>query len=408
MPTYQYVARNRQGNSETGVADAKSEDELIRVLQSQQLMVVSFKQLGKADKTETRPFKKRKMHKAVKLDDLIVLAKQLQALIGAGITLIRSLEIINLQIQSKKLFDAVETIKQDISAGSSLKLAIEKHPNIFTNIWVNIIETGETTGQLPFALEQLVDYLESSSSLQRKIKSALAYPVIVLCVATAAVALFIVKIIPTFADIYKGFGAALPVFTQTVFDICFAIKQYLPFILGIIASAYFVMHHYRKTHDGRKRIDAFILDIPLLGDVIKQISAVRFASGLNMLIKSGTPILHALDIVIETSGNVIVKEMLQDVKENVREGKPMSEPLLKGQIFPDMLSHMVAVGEESGELANMLENAAQFYEERIDATVSRLATMFEPMLIVVIGVIVGTLVIAMFLPIFGLAGAMGG
>ncbi len=408
MLTYQYVIRNKQGDTETGIADARSEDELISVLQSQGFTVVSFKQADKADKTEARPFKKRNMHKAVKLDDLIVLAKQLQALIGAGITLIRSLEIINLQIQSKNLFDAIEIVKQDISAGSSLKAAIAKHPNIFSNIWVNIIETGETTGQLPFALEQLVDYIESSSSLQRKVKSALVYPAIVLCVAAAAVTLFIVKIIPTFAEIYKGFGAALPPFTQAVFDICFGIKQYLPFILGVIAFACFAMQYYKKTRDGRKRIDTFILGIPFLGDVIKQISAVRFASGLNMLIKSGTPILHALDIVIETSGNVVVKEMLQVVKENVREGKPMSEPLLKGQIFPVMLSHMVAVGEESGELASMLDNAAKFYEERIDAIVSRLTTMFEPILIVVIGAIVGTLVIAMFLPIFGLAGAMGG
>jgi type IV pilus assembly protein PilC len=406
MPTYKYIARNKEGKPEEGFIDVHGEDELVGALQAQGLTVVSFKQSDKIEGAITKSSKKRKMHPGAKLDDLITLAKQLQALLGAGITLLRSLEIISMQIQSQRLFVAIEQIKKDISAGSSLKAALAKHPKIFSNLWINIVETGETTGQLPFALEQLVSYLESSSSLQRKIKSALVYPIIVLCVAAAAIAVFIVKIIPMFANIYEGFGASLPVFTQAVFDICMVIRQYLLFLIVIIVGIIVGIHYYRKTRDGKKKIDTMLLGIPLLGDVIRQISAVRFASGLNMLIKSGTPILHALDIVIETSVNSVVTEMLQGVKENVREGRSMAEPLMKGGIFPDMLSHMVAVGEESGELANMLDNAAKFYEERVDATISRLATMFEPILIVVIGAIVGTLVIAMFLPIFGLSGAI--
>jgi type IV pilus assembly protein PilC len=408
MPTYQYIARNSQGKAEEGFIDVLGEDELVGALQAQGLTVVSFKKSDRVDKAMTKASKKRKMHPGVKLDDLITLAKQLQALLGAGITLLRSLEIISMQIQSQKLSDAIDQAKKDISAGSSFKAAIAKHPKIFSNLWVNIIETGETTGQLPFALEQLVTYLESSSSLQRKIKSALVYPIIVLCVAGAAIAIFIVKIIPMFANIYEGFGAALPVFTQSVFDVCLVIRKYLLLLVAGIAGIVVAIHYYGKTCDGRKKIDTMLLGIPLVGEVIRQISAVRFASGLNMLIKSGTPILHALDIVIDTSVNSVVTEMLQNVKENVREGRSMAEPIMKGGIFPDMLSHMVAVGEESGELANMLDNAAKFYEERVDATISRLATMFEPILIVVIGAIVGTLVIAMFLPIFGLSGAITG
>jgi type IV pilus assembly protein PilC len=408
VPTYKYIARNKEGKPEEGFIDVQGEDELIGALQAQGFTVVSFKQADRTDKSISRASKKRRMHAGVKLDDLITLAKQLQALLGAGITLLRSLEIISLQIQSQRLFNAVEEIKKDVSAGSSLKSAIEKHPKVFSNLWVNIVETGEATGQLPFALAQLVTYLESSSSLQRKIKSALVYPVIVLCVAAAAITIFIVKIIPMFADIYKGFGAELPAFTQAVFDVCLTIKNYLLVLVVAVGAVIAGVHYYGKTYQGRKNIDTFLLNIALVGEVIRQVSAVRFASGLNMLIKSGTPILHALDIVIETSGNVVVKEMLQTVKENVREGRSMAEPLLKEGVFPDMLAHMVAVGEESGELANMLDNAAKFYEERVDATISRLATMFEPILIVLIGAIVGTLVIAMFLPIFGLSSALGG
>ncbi|MFA5068791.1 MAG: type II secretion system F family protein [Candidatus Omnitrophota bacterium] len=408
MTTYKYYARTRQSEAREGFIDVPGEDELVNALQAQGLVLVDFQKTVKSSKAVVTAAKRAKMHIGVKLDDLITLAKQLQALLGSGITLLRSFEIISLQIQSMRLFDCVESVKKDISAGSSLKAALAKHPKVFSNLWVNIVETGEATGQLPFALEQLVTYLESSSSLQRRIKSALVYPMIVLCVAACAVIVFIVKIIPMFAGIYAGFGAQLPVFTQAVFDVCLSIKRYLVLFAAVIVFSIIGLRYYANTHEGRRRIDMMLLNIFLIGDIIKEIAAVRFASGLNMLIKSGTPILHALDITIETAGNVIIKEMLQVVKENVREGRSMAEPLIKCGIFPEMLAHMVAVGEESGELANMLDSAGRFYGERVDATVARFATMFEPILIVVIGAIVGTLVIAMFLPIFGISTAISG
>jgi len=406
MANYKYIARNKDGKPEEGFLEAQTEDELVGVLQARGLTVVTFKEATAEVKAEGK--KKRRMHVGVKVDDLITFARQLATLLGAGITLLRSLEIITLQIESKRLFDTLETVKKDVAAGSSLKAALQKHPNVFSKLWVNIVETGETTGQLPFALEQLTQFLESSAALTRKIKSALVYPSVVLCVAAGAITIFIVKIIPMFANIYSGFGAELPAFTQLVFSVCLGIKKYLLIVAGAIVAFVFALRYYGKTVNGRRNIDRFKLSIPIFGDVIRQVSAVRFASGLNMLIKSGTPILHALDIVIETSGNVIVTEMLQKVKENVREGKSMAEPLIQTDVFPDMLAHMVAVGEESGELANMLDNAAKFYEERVDAVISRMATLFEPILIVVIGSIVGVLVIAMFLPIFGLSGALKG
>ena len=406
MLTYKYIARDKNGKPKQGFLDVGNKDELVRVLQSQGLLLLSFDEVEKVDKTAIKPEKKHRMHSGVKLDDLIALAKQLQVLLTSGITLLRSLEIISLQVQSSKLFHSLTQMKKDISAGSSFKAAIAKYPSIFSNLWVNIINTGETTGQLPFALEQLVTYLESTSSLQRKIKNALVYPSIVICVAVAAVIIFIVKIIPMFADIYSGFDAALPPFSQLVFSVCLSIKQYLLLFVAIAVAAVLGIRHCRKTYEGRKRIDAMLLNLTLIGDVMRNVAAVRFASGLHMLITSGTPILHALEIVSETSSNVIIKEMLQKVKESVREGKSMSIPLLEANIFPSMLAQMVAVGEESGALADMLDNAAKFYEERVDATIGRLAAMFEPMLIVVIGIVVGTLVIAMFLPIFGFSEAI--
>ncbi|NQT90842.1 MAG: type II secretion system F family protein [Candidatus Omnitrophica bacterium] len=406
MPNYKYLVRTREGKPEEGVLEANNEDELIGILQARGLTVVTYKEAKENETQGTPKRKKAKMHSGTKLDDLIGFARQLTTLLGAGITLLRGLEIVTMQVQSKPLHDALQAIKKDVSSGSSLKAAIAKHPKIFSKLWVNIVDTGEMTGQLPFALEQLSGFLESSAALQSKVKSATVYPLIILCVAGGAVGVFVIKIIPMFHKMYSSFGAPLPGFTELVFGICLAVKKYiLLFVVGAVGIV-LGFRFYLKTPEGKRQFDILCLKTPLVGDMIRELSAVRFASGLSMLIKSGTPILHAMDIVIETSSNSIVRGMLEEVKESVRGGKSMAEPLLAGGIFPDMLAHMVGVGEESGELASMLDNAAKFYGERVDATVSRLMIMFEPLLIVFIGGIVGTLVVAMFLPIFGLSTAM--
>lgn len=406
MPRYKYIARTKEGKPEEGFLEAQNDDELIGILQSRELTVITFKKAEEKAEKEGVVSRRRKMHHGVKLDDLITFSRQLATLLSAGITLLRSLEIVSVQIESRLLYEALEAIKKDISAGSSLRAAVAKHPKIFSNLWVNIIETGETTGQLPFALEQLNQYMESSAALIRKIKTAMVYPVVVLCVALLAIAVFILKIIPMFHSIYSGFGATLPVFTQIVFSFCLVVKKYTIIFLGLAVATVLAVHYYGRTYQGKRRLDSIKLNLFLVGDIIRHIAAVRFANGLSMLIKSGTPILHALDIIIETSGNIVIMEMFQKVKQSVREGKSMAEPLLSGGLLPEMLAHMVGVGEESGELAAMLESAAKFYGERVDATVTRLASLFEPFLIVFIGVTVGIFVIAMFLPIFGLSGVM--
>jgi len=403
MPNFKFTARTKDGKLRRGFLEARNKDDLIDILQARGLIVVSFESAQKAQ-IETKP--KRRFHTKVKLDDLIVFARQLTALINAGVTLLRSLEITSEQITSRHLQRAMAEIKKDVAAGSSLRDAIAKHPKIFSKFWVNVVATGETTGQLGFALEELSRYLESTAAFKRKITSALIYPAVILSVAIAAILVFIIRIIPMFSDIYSGFGAQLPVFSQIVFNISSVIKKYILLELAAVAGIIFLFRFYRKTPLGRRNTDKFLLDAPVIGDVVRQIAAIRFARGLGMLVKSGTPILHAMDIVIEISGNVIIMDMLVKVKENVRAGKAMAAPLIEAGIFPEMLSHMLSVGEESGELAGILDKAAEFYQERTDAYISRLTALFEPALIVIIGVVVGTLVIAMYLPIFGLAGAV--
>jgi len=403
MPNFKYTVRTKEGKLQRGILKAKNEDELVDILQGRELVVISF---GPAEKIRLRTKAKKRFHTRVKTDDLIVFNRQLTTLVNAGISLLRGLEITTEQVISKSLYDALLNIKKDVASGSSLRDAMTKHPKIFSKFWINIIETGETTGQLGFALEQLTQYLESTAAFRRKIINALVYPAIILCVAIAAILVFIIRLIPMFANIYSGFGAELPVFTQVIFNISAVIKRYFLLELVVIGGIIFLFRNYRKTAAGKRRVDKFLLEVPIIGNLLRQIAAVRFATGLGMLIKSGTSILRAMDIVIETSGNVIIMDTLTKVKENVRQGKTMAAPMVESSVFPDMLSHMVGVGEESGELANMLERAAEFYQERVDAYVSRLTTLFEPALIVGIGVVVATLVVAMYLPIFGLAGAI--
>jgi len=403
MPNFKYTARTREGKLERDFLEARSEDELVNILQGRGLIVTSFEA---ATRVRLKAKKERHFHTGVKLDDMIVFSRQLTALIKAGITLLRSLEITTEQVSSRRLHIALEEARKDVAAGGSLKDAIAKHPRIFSKFWVSIIEAGESSGQLSLALEHLTQYLEATAGFRRKIISALIYPAVILSVAIVAILVFIIRIIPMFANIYSGFGTQLPVFTGIIFNITGIIRRYFLIELTAIVGIIFLFRYYRRTPLGRKNIDKFLLDVPIAGNIVRQIEAVSFARGLGMLIKSGTPILHAMDIMIESAGNVIIRDVLSEVKENVRAGKTMAAPMIETGIFPDMLSHMVSVGEESGELANILEKAALFYQERADAYVTRLTTLFEPALIVLIGVIVGTLVIAMYLPIFGLAGAV--
>ena len=403
MPKFKYTARTRTGKLQRGFLESKNPDELVDILQSRGLVVISY---ASTKKIQAKASARQRQHSNITIDDLIVLARQLTTLLNAGITLLRSLEISSEQLNSRRLSLIMTDVKTSVSGGSSLKVAMAKHPRVFSKFWVNIVATGETTGQLGFALEQLSKYLEARAAFKRKIVSAVMYPIVILAVAIVAILIFMIRIIPMFADIYSGFGAQLPLFTQIVFNISNMIKKYLILEVLVALGVVFMFWRYRKTSLGRRNTDHLLLEMPMIGTVIRQMEAVRFASALGILTKSGTPILHAMDIIIDSSDNVIVMDMLTKVKENVREGKAMAAPMIDAGIFPAMLSHMVSVGEESGELPSILENAVIFYQERVDTYVGRLTTLFEPVLIIVVGVIVGSLVIAMYLPIFGLSTAM--
>ncbi|MCK4859416.1 MAG: type II secretion system F family protein [Candidatus Omnitrophica bacterium] len=405
MLKFNYTARKKNGELIHGVMDAISEDEVVNRLQGQDLLVTSVSFLSGKDIGKKR--RGRKFHAGVKTDDLVLFSRQLSTLLNAGVPLLRSLDILSKQVESKKLYDALQVIKADIEGGFTFHDALKKHSKIFSDFWINLAETGEASGQLSSVLEQVANYIEAKGSLQRKIKSAMLYPVIISIVAAVAVLVFLLKIIPTFADIFQGFNIELPLLTRMVMKASDIFRYYFVIVIGIVIAAVIFFKKWAQTNFGKQRLDAFKLSLPLIGPLLQEISVSRFASALSTLIKSGVPILHCLSIVSTISGNKLFEDAITKVREKVQEGGTMAGPLEESDLFPPMVSQMITVGEESGELGDMLEKISDFYEERVTSTVGRLTAAFEPIMLVLMGGVVGVLIVSMYLPIFKLTKIAG-
>lgn len=406
MGDFLYKARDLDGNLVQGTMAAAAQNEIIEILQRRGLLITSIEQIiTRAETKKVTIGGKRKISFSyrVKSDDLCIFARQLGTLLNAGVPLLRSLGVLGKQIESMPLRYAVEKIKDDIQAGSTLRDAIDKHPKVFSRFWVNLVGTGEASGQLPSVLEQIAQYFQSSGELQRRVVSALMYPAILITVSVGAIFVFVIKIVPVFAEMLQGFGMDLPLITRLVIGVSAFMKKFtLPIVVGLPLSI-FLLVRIIKTEKGRFVYDRLRLSMPLFGDLFRNIAIANFARGLGTMIASGVPILYALEIVTRTVGNRVVEESLELVKDSVRDGKTIAEPLEASGIFPPMVILMVNVGEETGELSDMLGHIAKFYEERVTLVVERLATLLEPILLVFMGLIVGFLVVAMFLPIFKMA-----
>ncbi|MCK4993660.1 MAG: type II secretion system F family protein [Candidatus Omnitrophica bacterium] len=408
MPDFLYKARDSDGNLVQGTMIAESESEVIEILQRRNLLITSVQQIIAKKKASELKFKLSKIRfsSRVKNDDLCIFARQMGTLLNAGVPLLRSLSVLGKQVSSLPLRDAVDKIKEDIQSGSTLRDAIDKHPKVFSKFWVNLVGTGEASGQLPSVLEQIAQYFESSGELQRKVVSALIYPLVLLIVCTGAILVFVIKIVPVFASMFVSFGSELPAVTQFVVDLSILCRKFtIPFLL-LTPVVFFLLNRLMKTKKGRLFFDRLLLRMPIFGTLFRNIAIANFSRGLGTMISSGVPILYALEIVTKTVGNSVIEEALEGVKDSVRDGKSIAEPLESSGIFPPMVVLMVNVGEETGELADMLKHVAVFYEERINMVVERLASLLEPFMLVFMGGLVGFLVVAMFLPIFKLATAV--
>jgi len=392
--TYQYTAKDKTGKTVSGLLDAPSESAAADALHKRELVIVS---LGEGKK---KAVEHKDRGGLVKNDDLVIFARQLATMIDAGIPLVQSLAILGEQIEAKFLKSVVINVRQDIEAGVSFCDALEKHPKVFSELFVNMTKAGEASGMLDEVLDRLATYMEKTAALGRKIKSSLVYPAVVISMAIIITAVLLIKVVPTFKGIFEMLGGKLPLPTQILIGVSDVLRQYFLFVVIALAILGVLLSKYINTKRGRYNFDRFKLRVPILGQLFRKVALAKFSRTFSTLVKSGVAILNALEIVAKTSGNKIVEEAVANCRIAVRNGEPIAKPLAKSGVFPPMVCRMIGVGEQTGQLEKMLSKIADFYDEQVDATVAALTSIIEPLVIAFLGVIIGGIVIALFMPIF--------
>ena len=392
MNTYQYIAKDKNGHSVSGMLDGASENEAVELLHKKELIVVSIKQ--------TQKKASKASGEGIKLDDIVIFSRQLATMIDAGIPLVQSLGILGEQIENKGLKSVVLIVRQDIEGGMSFCDALAKHPNVFSELFINMSRAGEASGTLDDVLDRLASYLEKTAALSRKVKSSLVYPEVVITMAMVITTILLVKVVPTFKGIFEMLGGKLPLPTQILIGISDAVRKFFPVVIISLGAFAFLFKKYISTENGRFKFDSAKLKIPVVGELFCKVAVAKFTRTFSTLVKSGVSIMNALDIVARTAGNKLIEKTVLDCRESVRNGEPISMPLSKSRVFPPMVCRMIGVGEQTGQLEKMLSKIADFYDEQIDAAVSAMTSMIEPLVIGLLGIIIGGIVIALFLPIF--------
>lgn len=393
MNTYEYSAKDKNGYAVKGLLDANSDQEAAAMLHNKELIVLSVRQ-------STKTAKKGKTGKNIKTDDLVVFSRQLATMIDAGIPLVHSLGILAEQTENPGLKTVVITLRQDIEAGMSFCDGLKKHPHVFSELFINMVKAGETSGMLDEVLDRLAAYLEKTAALVRKIRSSLVYPAVVVSMSMIITAVLLLKVVPTFANIFDTLGGRLPAPTRVLIFVSDMLRHYFIYIVGLSMAGGFLFKKYIATEKGRYNFDKIKLKLPVVGKLFSKLAVAKFSRTFSTLVKSGVSILNALDIVSKTSGNKIIEEAVLSSSKGVRDGEPISQPLSKSGVFPPMVCRMISVGEQTGQLEKMLTKIADFYEEQVDAAASALTSMIEPLVIAFLGIVVGGIVISLFLPIF--------
>ena len=339
-------------------------------------------------------------HSRITSGDLTLFCRQLATLLGAGVTILRSMNIIAQQVASKRLCQVINNLQKSMEAGLSLHEAMARHPEVFSELWINLVESGEASGNLAMVLSRLASYLERDAAFKKKIISALIYPAILMFAGLAALLFMSIKIIPTFAEIFKGFNIELPFLTKVLLVVSFFIRHYGIALVILVAIGIWFMRKYTSTKQGKKQYQGFLLKLPGFGEFFRTLSIERFTSEMSTLVESGVPILYSLEISERSVNNAILEEVIRKIKEDVRAGKPLGKSLEKSNFFDPMVVQMVNIGEEIGELSNMFKRLNTFYQEYLETFLTRFTSMFEPAMLIFMGVIIGIMVIGLFLPIF--------
>ncbi len=395
MPAYVWKGKTREGKTISGERVADSKDAVMALLRREQILVSSVKEKGKEMALP-------KLGGGVPAKELAIFTRQFSVMIDAGLPLVQCLEILGSQQENKTFAKILQQTRMDVEGGATLADAMRKHPKAFDDLFVNMIAAGEAGGILDTILKRLATYIEKAVKLKAQVKGALVYPVAVLVIAALVIAVILWKVIPTFAAMFEGLDAQLPLPTRIVITISNWFVRLLPFLVLFIVAFVFAFRRYYATHSGRRVIDRLILKLPVIGVLMQKIAVARFCRTLATLVSSGVPILDGLEITARTSGNAIIEDAIMAVRKAVESGLTIAQPLKESKVFPPMVVQMIGVGEQTGALDAMLSKIADFYEEEVDQAVANLLTLMEPVLILFLGITVGGIVISMYLPIFDL------
>jgi type IV pilus assembly protein PilC len=398
MPNFAWEGRTRTGEVKKGVMEAESEEAVHSKLKLQQLSPVLVK---KQPMQITLPT----IGTGVKTNDIVIFTRLFATMIDAGLPIVQCLEILSTQAENKRFGKILAQIRGSVEGGLTLSDAMKRFPKIFDNLFVNLVAAGEAGGILDTILQRLSQYMEKNQKLARRVKGAMSYPLIVLCIAGIVVVVLLTKVIPVFEKMFKDFGGGkLPAPTQFVIDLSYAMRHYLPFIAIGLILLFTVWKMILRSRKGRLAWDGMLLKLPILGSVLRKTVVARFTRTMGTLLSSGVPILDAMEIVGKTAGNVVVQDGIMFVRARISEGKDMSTPLMETGLMPPRVVQMISVGEQTGALDAMLSKIADFYEEEVDVAVAAMTSLIEPIMMVFLGTVVGGLVIAMYLPIFEMAG----
>ena len=407
MATFAYVGRTRSGAVKKGELSAKTRDEAVDQLRKQSVVVTSLeeKKSGAGGFNVNLSFGSGLTDK-----DLVVFTRQFGTMINAGLPLVQCLEILSTQSENKVLRETIGEVKTQVEAGSTFSDALRRHPKVFDDLYVNLVHAGEVGGLLDTILTRLAKYIEKAMKLKGQIKSAMIYPAAILGVAVVVIAVLMIWVIPIFAKMFNelsGGKMGLPGPTQLVIDISNVFTSYWWVMLIVIGATVFGMKKYYATSQGRMAIDKLLLKTPVFGDLIRKASVAKFTRTLGTLLASGVPLLDGMTICAKTAGNKVIEETLVNARVSISGGKTIADPLAASGVFPKMVTHMIAVGESTGALDAMLGKIADFYEDEVDQAVASLTALLEPAMMVFLGIVIGFIVIAMYLPIFKMASAIG-
>lgn len=399
MPTFKYAAKERSGKPVNGVTDAQDKKAVIDALRKQDLIIVSIKeQSSKGNRSVLS-----KWGGKIKIAELVLFSRQMATMIDAGIPLVQALDILSEQIESRLFRAIILDVKKDTAGGLAFNEALAKHPRAFSPLFVNMVKAGESSGALDSIMDRLATYTEKTDSLIRKVRSAMIYPIAVSTMAVIVTLILMIKVVPVFKNIFADFGSDLPTPTLILVTISDFLVNHI--IIWSVLAVIFITVALRllRTQKGRVLYDRFLLNMPVFGIIMRKVAVSKFSRTLATLVKSGVPILGALEIVAKTSGNRVIESAVMKVRSSIREGENITQPLMRTKVFPPLVVRMISVGEQTGELEKMLTKIADFYDDQVDAAVAGITSLIEPLIIAFLGTVVGGIVICMFLPIFKIA-----